>query len=67
MPKTLLTEIQQASLVLFNVACLYTPAFTGFFSEIVPKIKKLKKLNSPELKTLNQAQKHEFRTVNYKS
>ncbi|MFZ4084893.1 MAG: hypothetical protein ACOYK1_05065 [Vampirovibrionia bacterium] len=24
MPKTLLIEIQQASLVLFNVACLYT-------------------------------------------
>jgi hypothetical protein len=44
MSKTLLIEIQQASLVLFNVACLYTPAFTGFFSEIVPKIKKLKKI-----------------------
>jgi hypothetical protein len=42
MSKTLLIEIQQASLVLFNVACLYTPAFTGFFSEIVPR-KKLKK------------------------
>jgi hypothetical protein len=49
MPKTLLTEIQQASLVLFNVACLYTPAFTGFFSEIVPR-KKLKKSHSPNIK-----------------
>ena len=45
MSKTLLIELQQASLVLFNVACLYTPAFTGFFSETVPR-KKLKNLNS---------------------
>jgi hypothetical protein len=56
MPKTLLIEIQQASLVLFNVALLYTPAFTGFFSETVPR-KKLKKIKnskpSPETRILH--------------
>jgi hypothetical protein len=44
MPKTLLIEIQQASLVLFNVACLYThPGIHGVLFRDRSKDKKTKK------------------------
>jgi hypothetical protein len=46
MPKTLLIEIQQASLVLFNVACLYIGIHWVLFRDR-SKDKKTKKITQP--------------------